>query len=517
MKNRLQLLDASLIMAESLVWLNQEEKALEVLSNNEDVLFEMIDLSSKELARKKVAISFIKGLIYESKGELDTSMDHLKHSLKIGEEYGLERNIARCLNRCGFIIALKGDLDRALEYAKRGLALEEDHFNRNISRSYATIGTIYLYKGDLDNALDYNKQGLVIAEKLNSKRDIAGFLNNIGGIYQQKGDLFHAQEYLKRSLEIWESITSSPWKVLDSLFHVALDMNDLEQARQYLMRLKQIKDQGISELSKLVYRMNKAIMLKTNLRAINRGRAEKILKHCLKETFDFDFLTFTLLNLCDLLLIDLRITSDLEILEELQSFITQLLDIAEKSRSHLLLAETYLLQARLSLIVLNIKEARRFLTQAQQIAERHNYKLLAMKVSNEQEKLLKQLDVWEKLKESNAPLTERMKLAHIEDQIQGMLHNRMSFITHMTIEKISVHKERKVCLVCKGDIERFNIYICPECNTIYCQNCAKTLIDLENLCWGCNTPINPSKPIKPYEKEEGIEISSENDIKTPKK
>ena len=52
---------------------------------------------------------------------------------------------------------------------------------------------------------------------------------------------------------------------------------------------------------------------------------------------------------------------------------------------------------------------------------------------------------------------------------------------------------------------------------MYCENCAQALTDLENICWSCNAPIDPSKPIKPYEKEESIKISPEKDNKTPKK
>jgi len=42
------------------------------------------------------------------------------------------------------------------------------------------------------------------------------------------------------------------------------------------------------------------------------------------------------------------------------------------------------------------------------------------------------------------------------------------------------------------------------------------LKDLENICWSCNTPIDSSKPVKLYEKEGGIKISSKKDVKTPK-
>jgi predicted amidophosphoribosyltransferase len=48
------------------------------------------------------------------------------------------------------------------------------------------------------------------------------------------------------------------------------------------------------------------------------------------------------------------------------------------------------------------------------------------------------------------------------------------------------------------------MYTC-NCDTLYCEKCARALTDIENVCWVCNTPIDITKPIKPYKKEE-IEV-----------
>ncbi len=55
-----------------------------------------------------------------------------------------------------------------------------------------------------------------------------------------------------------------------------------------------------------------------------------------------------------------------------------------------------------------------------------------------------------------------------------------------------------------------------ECGAIYCENCAQALQDLENICWSCDTPIDPSKPIKPYEKEDSFKISSKKMLRLQK-
>jgi hypothetical protein len=118
-------------------------------------------------------------------------------------------------------------------------------------------------------------------------------------------------------------------------------------------------------------------------------------------------------------------TNELEVIDELESRITQLLEIAEKSRSYWILCETYLLRAKIALISSDLEEARRLLTKGQQIAEKFGLNRLAMSISEEHDKLLNELSLWEGLKESNAPMGERIKLAGLADQVKHMTKKRV--------------------------------------------------------------------------------------------
>jgi hypothetical protein len=71
----------------------------------------------------------------------------------------------------------------------------------------------------------------------------------------------------------------------------------------------------------------------------------------------------------------------------------------------------------------------------------------------------------------------------------------------VTEEEVTVSKEKKICLVCKGKVGRFDIFLCPDCNALYCSKCSNALIDLENACWACETAIDESKPVKIEEKQ----------------
>ena len=106
----------------------------------------------------------------------------------------------------------------------------------------------------------------------------------------------------------------------------------------------------------------------------------------------------------------------------------------------------------------------------------------------------------EKLKEENAPMADRMEVARLDEKIVKMIQRRPVLTVQVSEEKISVSKEKKICLVCRGEVLRFN-YIC-ECGAIYCENCARALTNLENMCWACNIPIDYFKPTKPFKEEE---------------
>ena len=86
---------------------------------------------------------------------------------------------------------------------------------------------------------------------------------------------------------------------------------------------------------------------------------------------------------------------------------------------------------------------------------------------------------------------------------------------NITEEEISISKEKKICLVCKGKVIGLT-YICTECEAFYCVNCAQAISNLENQCWACNTPIDSSKPVKEIKTDNEVKIDLKTDFKKKK-
>jgi hypothetical protein len=68
-----------------------------------------------------------------------------------------------------------------------------------------------------------------------------------------------------------------------------------------------------------------------------------------------------------------------------------------------------------------------------------------MKLSSEHDELIKQLKIWESLKESKAPLTERWKLAGLNEQMENIVKKRM-----IEVPKISEEKPISIFIITEG-------------------------------------------------------------------
>ncbi|KON27609.1 hypothetical protein AC481_04310 [miscellaneous Crenarchaeota group archaeon SMTZ-80] len=427
MGNLLLSFDASIEIAEALLFLGKLDKSFEIIDRSESLLKLITQEPSKELMRRKASIAYLKGFFHSEKGELDLSLQFLKQSLKLQEGLGYKQDIARSLTQLGIIYLFKGEFERAHGYYERGLILEENGFNRNIPHLYIGIQITSSYNGELEAALECIKRGLAFAEELNDKYLIPMFLNNMGLTYYQQNDLIRAFDCIERSLIGFEKINNIGMiiTVLDSLIELAIHMNSYEQAQRYFNRMKLYIDQEKSKLNDAIYRMDEILMLKISPKANDRVKAKKLfLQFVEEEIVWWDIRIHVLLHLCDILLIELRESNDLKVVDELQYYITQILDIVENQNIYWYLAEIYLFQSKMFLLILDLKKAQRSLTQAQHICEKCGFSRLGIRVSNEQEELAKQLSRWEDLKQSRITIDKRMDFARLDEQLLRMFQLR---------------------------------------------------------------------------------------------
>ncbi|MFX0064544.1 MAG: tetratricopeptide repeat protein [Candidatus Hermodarchaeota archaeon] len=219
--------------------LGRIEEALE-LSMEGDTIIEVLTVNERNAGASWMALfENIKGILYGHKGELDTALDYYQRSLALREMIGNPQDIAGSLNNIAIIYSSKGDLDTALDYYQRSLALHKTIGNsQDIAGSLLNIGLIYRSKGELDTALDYLHQSLALKKTSGNLQEIAGSLLNIGLIYSSKGDLDTALDYLHQSLGLHKTI-GNPQDIalsLEAIGEIFHSKGELDTALDYLQR-----------------------------------------------------------------------------------------------------------------------------------------------------------------------------------------------------------------------------------------------------------------------------------------
>ncbi|MFQ5978114.1 MAG: tetratricopeptide repeat protein [Candidatus Heimdallarchaeota archaeon] len=367
------------------------------------------------------------GVIHTYKDDVEQALDYHQQALKLFQEVGNSYRMAWCLTNIGSFHQQKGDSDSALEYAQQGLALFQELGNKKMN-AYAlwVIGDIYQQKGELDQALAYFQQQRSIVEELGNKWELGVCSSAIGWLYWHRGDVDRALEYAQQALAIGQEYDNKlfianalgviglihwqkgafaqalahieedlryheeqgnniqvGWR-LYGLIQVSLDMDSPEQAQQYLDRLQHIIEQEDDKSLSQSYRVTQALVLKTSPRIRDKARAQELLQQLIEEEMIYFWNTqLAMINLCELLLDELKAYGEINVLHEAKSLVDKLYSLAQARHSHSLVVNSLILRAKFAMIEGDLTAAVQYLEQARVTAEEKSLGQLAEKVTTE--------------------------------------------------------------------------------------------------------------------------------------
>ncbi len=136
------------------------------------------------------AFYVIQGLVFDRLGEYSSAIAAYEAGIAVNSSN--ESAQATLLNNYSYILSQRdGDLDKALEMAKRAIAVEPDN-----SSFLDTIGWVYYKLEDYEKALDY------IQRSVDNNPESPEVLDHLGDIFEKMGDLIKAQEYWNKALEL---------------------------------------------------------------------------------------------------------------------------------------------------------------------------------------------------------------------------------------------------------------------------------------------------------------------------
>ncbi|OLS26276.1 MAG: Photosystem I assembly protein Ycf3 [Candidatus Heimdallarchaeota archaeon LC_2] len=337
--------------------------------------------------------------------------------------------IGHLYNLIGIFYDYKGDFDLALLYYKQGLEKREQLDDQSgVAKSLNNIGEIYRIKGELDLSLDYYLQSLNHFVLTENQINLAMVYSNIGALYNQKGNTDLGLDYLRKALRMLENHEDN--LVLAEIYYkfivLSLDINQHKEAVNYYKQLCSISVKDENKFVIAFKQIAQALILKNTNRTKTKAQAQEIFEEIInQEILMVELTVFALLNLCEMLLNELKLYGDEDILIELHEYSNRLLEIATEQSSSLIQVEAYIIQSRISLLELDIDKARKLLTQAQLISEVKGLQKLAIRISVDHDALLSSIDRWNKLIEDEAPFEDRLELADFEDIMKKLVRKKI--------------------------------------------------------------------------------------------
>jgi CHAT domain-containing protein/tetratricopeptide (TPR) repeat protein len=157
--------------------------------------------------------AFNAGIIYGWIGipeiSLEMALEHLRKSLRIGEEFGFKEVIAKSLVRSADMYHALGKVSQAVEYYQKSLKMSEEMGDSEIAFVAANnLGNIYIEKSNFIKAMELLSKGLKISErKLDSGADwwrLSIALINIGIAFGSQGNLEQTLAYGQKAVEAAE-------------------------------------------------------------------------------------------------------------------------------------------------------------------------------------------------------------------------------------------------------------------------------------------------------------------------
>ena len=405
-------------------------ESIEILNESFEMIQKINNLTKKQENFRVGSIHFWKGYTLKILGKIEQAIEEFKNAIKHYEEVKLTFHLIQAYWHCSEGYTQIGMYGKSYEFYLKSQQLNDSFSSSNQEYWKMTNifkkGSMYSRKGELHLALESYKDGLFLARKYRYMVDCIAGLTGIGYIYGELGKKEKALEFHNEAMNIAKKNKIDHVGLLKNLFDNYVSMNDLSSAKEIFHQIEKIwlKYQD-NKVIDLMYHSSKAILLKISGRTRDLAEAQEIFQSIANEEVTSLYYTQNaILNLSEMLIDEFKNSQKEEILYELTSFLEPLQITAKKHESYKILAETYLLSAKLNMLQFNFTKARNYLTKAQTIAENQGFNAFAIRTSNEHDEFLQNLEIWEQMKKDNLPIVNQIVKTKIMEQISINLKKR---------------------------------------------------------------------------------------------
>ena len=380
------------------------------------------------------------GMSYLFIGNLEMAIKYVNEALE--SAYALGSKIVMMNNHYphGIILLAIKQYNEAIKSYKTGIKLAlETGATALLKGFYNTLGITYMKLLQFDKALENFE--LAIEKTTRGKYMVLG---NINGIYLALNKIEKAEETLLLARE--DSIKAGEIRVRPGITYnlilTSLLLGKPEKAKEYLQELEELISQSDIKGSKFYLFFARVLILKESTRIKDWLQAIDILEELLEDKeLETESQIDALYHLVELQLKELQVSADEEILKGVKTNIEKLQKSAEEMYQPSLLANIYRLKSQLALIELDAKSAINLLVTAKTIATEKKLELIAAEIEKDHNKLLEQQNMWNELKDQNAPLKATLKQVSINDSAKRIANETVLEVHDKTTGEVVEYRK----------------------------------------------------------------------------
>jgi len=393
-----------------------------LLNNAEEYYSKALSLALIIGNKEAISNAYINiGTIQFEKGDLEEALLSYNKVISMAKEVKNKESLATIKHNMGLIYKKQGEHNSALAHFNESLEIRKEYGNQmEIASNFQNIGSIYWQKGELDAALKQFNEALLIWKSVNNEAEIAFVLQHTGLIFLEKGEEYKGYQKLKECYKIRKKIGNEIFisEILYYLIYANIKLGDPDSVSAYYKELKKIKKKTDNRTIKVRSMLAEAMILQSSSRIMQKVEAQNIFEEFLSEQLvDSELTIFALLSLCEFLILELKSSGEIEVLDEIRTILEKLYEIANEQESHTLLIDILVIQSKISMIDYDVSDTYSYLEHAYDIAEEHELNHYKVKISYLQSEVKDQVDRFRKMA-AGVTLGEKLDQLEIENYIQ---------------------------------------------------------------------------------------------------
>lgn len=194
------------------------------------------------------------GRVYMNLGEFDEAQTLLEKAYNLREENFEEPypDIAESLHNLGILFWEKGQYERAEEYLRKALAMNqelygEDAVRENIANTMSALAIVLKELSKFEEAEPLYRQALAVDRQIHGERheSAADNLNNMGNFMESRGEFKEAEKHYTESLELYRNLYGTDHPdvagTLTNLGRLKERLGDLETSVNYHQKALDIR------------------------------------------------------------------------------------------------------------------------------------------------------------------------------------------------------------------------------------------------------------------------------------